>query len=428
MSNLNFFYEKVLLMYVSFSSKKGDLDWDLKEFISLATSAGMQVIGLLISNRVIFNAKYCIGIGKALELKQMVENNSASIVLFNHVLSPRQERNLMCLLQCKVIDRNQLILNIFAQRARTHEGRLQVRLAQLRYLNSRLTHEWSHLERQKGGIGLRSGPGEMQLENDRRVLHKHITQSVSLLKKVENQREQSRKNRFKIGVPIVSVIGYTNAGKSTLFNVLTASRVYTAEKLFATLDPTFRRMTYKGRSQVILVDTVGFIQNLPDALISSFQTTLKEIMQSTLLLHVVDASSKNFEKNIDTVHNILNDIKVRNIPIILVMNKIDRCKKLVPRIDRDDDRRPVRIWVSSKSRLGISLVVQVLDELLLQDIVNYELRFPINNDLYNRLYQLQAVKKYWFENDCTIRVKIHLSSIIWNRLLKKNKSLIDYVV
>lgn len=428
MLNSKFFYERVILVYVSYFKKKEDLDWDFQEFSSLVISAGMRVVDVLVNNHVIFNARYCIGIGKILNIKQMVKDNSASVVLFSNVLSSRQERNLIDFLQCKVIDRNQLILNIFAQRARTYEGKLQVKLAQLRYLNSRLTHEWSHLERQQGGIGLRSGPGEMQLESDRRVLRRNINKSVLYLKKIENQREQSRKNRFKMSMPIVSLVGYTNAGKSTLFNVLTDSNVYTTEKLFATLDPSFRCIVYKGSSKIILVDTVGFIQDLPNDLISSFKATLKEIMESTLLLHVVDVSNKKFEKNIDVVHDILNNLKIKNIPIILVMNKIDKLKKIEPHIDRDYDGRPMRVWISTQNHSGLSLLMQILNELLSIDVVNYELRFPINNDLCQKLYQLQVVQQYWVEDNFHIRMKIHLSLIDWNRLLKKNKSLMNYVV
>lgn len=419
---------RVILVYISSFQKRDELNWNVQELSSLAVSAEMKVIDVIISNCTVFNAKYCIGIGKILEIKQIVQDKFASVVLFNNTLLPRQESNLTCLLQCKVMDRYQLILNIFAQRARTYEGKLQVQLAHLRYLNSRLIHEWSHLERQKGGIGLRSGPGEMQLENDRRMLRQRIARSISYLKKIENQREQSRKNRFRIGMPIVSLVGYTNAGKSTLFNILTASRVYTAEKLFSTLDPSFRRITYQGVSNAILVDTVGFIQNLPDDLISSFKVTLKEIMASTLLLHVVDASNKKFERNIDTVHDLLNDLNIRNIPLVLVMNKVDKLKKLRPCIDRDYEGRPIRVWISSKNCLGMSLLAQVLNELLLVDVVHYELRLPISNDLCQTLYRLQAVQKYWIEDSCNIRLKINLPAIAWNRLLKRNKSLINYVV
>lgn len=420
--------KRVILVYVSAFQKNDELDSNVQEFLSLATSADMQVVDVVIFNCVVFNAKYCIGIGKVLELKQIVQDNLVSTVLFNHALFSRQEKNLTRLLQCKIIDRNQLILNIFAQRARTYEGKLQVKLAQLRYLHSRLTHEWNHLERQQGGIGLRSGPGETQLESDRRVLRQHITQSISLLNKIENQREQSRKNRLKIGIPIVSLVGYTNAGKSTLFKVLTASNVYIAEKLFATLDPSFRRITYKGVSNIILVDTVGFIQNLPKDLISSFKVTLKEITESMLLLHVVDASNKKFEYNIDAVHNILDNINIKNIPMVLVMNKVDRLERVEPCIDRDCNGRPVRVWISAQNCLGISLLLQVLHELLSEKIVSYELRLPINHDVCQKLYQLQVVQQYWLEGHHHIRMKIHLSLIAWNRLLKKNKSLINYVV
>lgn len=426
--NIDTFFEQVILVYIASFQKKDELDWNVEEFSFLTTSAGMKIVSVFVSNRTIFNAKYCIGIGKMLEIKQMVKDSSASVVLFNHTLSFRQERNLICALQCKVIDRNQLILNIFAQRARTYEGKLQVKLARLRYLHSRLTHEWNHLERQRGGIGLRGGPGEMQLENDRRILRKNIAHSVFRLKKIENQREQSRKNRFKLGMPIVSLVGYTNSGKSTLFNILTASDVYTAEKLFVTLDPTFRRITYKGTSKIILVDTVGFIQNLPNDLISSFRTTLKEAMESVLLLHVIDTSSKKIEKNINTVHDILNSIKIKDIPIVLVMNKIDKLEKIVPRIDRDYEGNPIRIWISAQNNLGISLLMQVLDELLFTDIVNYELRFPISSDLYPKLYRLQIVQQYWVEDNCSIRMKVRLPLIIWNRLLKKNKLLMNYII
>lgn len=428
MFDLDYSYEKVILVYVACSRKTDDLDWDLKEFVSLAISVGIRIFNIFTISHINFNAKYCIGTGKVLELEKIVRDNFVSVVLFNNILSSRQERNLVSFFKCKVIDRNQLILNIFAQRARTYAGKLQVKLAQLRYLNSRLTHEWSHLERQKGGIGLRGGPGEMQLENDRRILRKQIVQILSCLKKIENQREQSRRNRFKIGAPIVSLVGYTNTGKSTLFNIMTASNVYTAEKLFSTLDPTFRRIIYKGRSEAILVDTVGFIQNLPDDLISSFKTTLKEIMESNLLLHVVDVSNRKFKKNISTVNDILNDMKVKSIPMVLIMNKIDKSEKISPRIDRDHNGYPFRVWISAKNHLGISLLMQVLNELLFTNMVNYELRLPINHDLCQKLYQLQVVKQYWVEDKDNVRVKIHLSSIVWSRLLKKNKSLIDYIM
>lgn len=426
--DLNVFGKQAILVHTIFSKKKEEKNFNLEEFLSLSSTAGIQIQGILTSHCKTYNSKYFIGTGKVLELEQIVKNNPVSIILFNCILSPHQERDLMHLLQCKIIDRNQLILNIFAQRARTYEGKLQVKLAQLRHLNSRLVHEWSHLERQKGGIGLRGGSGEMQLESDRRLLRKEITQILLRLKKIENQREQNRRHRLRIGAPTVSLVGYTNAGKSTLFNTMTASNVYTAEKLFATLDPTCRRIVYKGGSNIILSDTVGFIQNLPQGLLSSFKATLQETIQATLLLHVVDVSNERFEQNINTVHYILNSMNIHNTPILLVMNKIDQLKKTLPHIDRDHDNRPIRVWISAQDNLGISLLIQALNELLLNNMISYELRMPINNDLCQKLYRLQVVKKYWVEDNNYVRLKIYLSSIDWCRLLKNNKLLIDYII
>ncbi|URJ24003.1 ribosome rescue GTPase HflX [Blochmannia endosymbiont of Camponotus sp.] len=417
-----------ILVHTSFAKKKQNENFNLQEFLSLASTAGMEILDILTSNCKTCNAKYFIGIGKTLELERMIRNNSVSIVLFNCILSPHQERNLMCLLKCKIIDRNQLILNIFAQRARTYEGKLQVKLAQLRHLNSRLVHEWSHLERQKGGIGLRGGSGEMQLESDRRLLRKEMTQILLRLKKIENQREQGRRHRIRIGVPTVSLVGYTNAGKSTLFNTMTASHAYTSSKLFATLDPTSRRIVYKGAHDIILTDTVGFIQNLPRGLISSFKATLQETVQATLLLHVVDVADEKFEQNINTVHCILSNLSVHNVPRILVMNKIDQLKEIAPRIDRDNHGCPIRVWISAQNNVGLSLLVQAINELLSNYMISYELRMPISNGLCEKLYKLQVVKQYWVEDDNYIRLKIYLSSVSWGRLLKNNKLLINYIV
>ncbi|WP_159715528.1 ribosome rescue GTPase HflX [Blochmannia endosymbiont of Camponotus nipponensis] len=428
MVDLSDFNVQAILVHTFSYKKKEDENFNLQEFLSLASTAGMKILDVITNNYKTCNAKYFIGIGKVLELEQIIKNNFVSVVLFNCILSPHQERNLTSLLQCSIIDRNQLILNIFARRARTYEGKLQVKLAQLRHLNSRLVHEWSHLERQKGGIGLRGGSGEMQLESDRRLLRKEILQVLLRLKKIENQREQSRRHRFRIGIPTVSLVGYTNAGKSTLFNAMTASHVYVEEKLFSTLDPTCRRIMYKGAHNIILVDTVGFIQNLPRGLISSFKATLQETIQSTLLLHVVDVANERFEKNINTVHYVLNSMNIRNIPMLLVMNKIDQLKKMVPRIDRDNDGYPVRVWISAQNDLGIFLLTQVINELLSNDMISYELRMPINSDLCQQLYRSQIVKEYWVEDHNYIRLKIYVSSVDWNRLLKNNKLLTDYIV
>ncbi|CAD83603.1 HflX protein,putative GTPase [Candidatus Blochmanniella floridana] len=369
---LNNINEHAILVYVLFS-KSEDVDWNIKECLDLAASNFIRVSNTLISSCKVINSKYFIGTGKVLALKSMLEHDpDVSVVLFNCTLSPNQERNLVRFLRCKIIDRNQLILNIFAKHARTYEGKLQVKLAQLRYFNSRLTHEWSHLERQRGGIGVRGGPGEMQLEKDRRLLSKKIFRVLSDLKKIENQRKQNRCRRIRVGMSTISLVGYTNAGKSTLFNVMTSSCVDVAEKLFVTLDPTFRRIIHGKKSNIILIDTVGFIQNLPKDLITAFKSTLQETMQSKLLIHVVDASSKKVKQNIDIVNVILNEVNIYNVPKLVVMNKIDQMSKVQPHIDRDIDGFPIKVWISARNRVGIELLNQAIHELLSGDMIGYE--------------------------------------------------------
>lgn len=428
MDNLNFKYEKVVLVYVTLLPLK-DMNENLQEFLSLARSLNIKHFDTVFSVLKSIHSKYFIGIGKLLELDLIIKNNSISVILFNCILSASQERNLNHFLKCKIIDRNQLILNIFAQRARTYEGKLQVKLAQLRYLNSRLTHEWNHLERQEGGIRTRGGPGEKQLESDRRLLSKSALQILSDLKKIKNQRAQNRFRRAKVGISSVSLVGYTNAGKSTVFNMLTSSHVNTSNKLFETLDPTFRRIVNFSRSQIMLIDTVGFIQNLPQTLIQSFKSTLEETVQSTLLLHVIDYSNKKFEQHVHTVNNILNSINIYNIPVLMVMNKIDCCSYVIdPHIDRNCNNIPIRVWISAKKNLGIDLIKKAIDELLPKQMIRYEIKIPIDSDLYQKLYQIRAIEECHIENNNTIKLKIYLSDISWNRLLKTHKSLFDYII
>lgn len=428
MDSLGSIYKKAILVYIILPRSE-DSEEDIREFTSLAYSSNIKIISTIFSRSRTIHPKYFISTGKLFELNSIIKQNSELVVLFSCVLSSSQERNLIYFLKCKIIDRNQLILNIFAQRARTHEGKLQVDLAYLRYLNSRLVHEWSHLERQTGGIGVRGGPGETQLESDRRLLSKKILHTIMNLKKIKNKRVQNRNRRIKIGIPSISLVGYTNAGKSTLFNVLTLSDVHTSDKMFVTLDPTFRYIANANKSQIMLIDTVGFIKNLPNDLINSFKATLEETRQSRLLLHVVDTSNKKFEQNIDTVNHILNNINIHNVPTLMIMNKIDQTNKIDPHIDRDCNGLPIRVWVAAKRNLGIDLLKVAIHELLPKTMVRYELRIPIDSSsLCQSLYQLQAIEEYYIENKNTVKLKICLSSISWDRLLKRHELLSNYVI
>ena len=290
------------------------------------------------------------------------------LLFFNHALSPSQERNLEKVFQCRVIDRTGLILDIFAQRARTHEGKLQVELAQLKHISTRLIRGWTHLERQKGGIGLR-GPGETQLETDRRLLRGRIKAILKRLEKVAKQREQGRRSRKRAEIPTVSLVGYTNAGKSTLFNTITQSDVYAADQLFATLDPTLRKLDLQDVGPAILADTVGFIRHLPHDLVAAFKATLQETKEADLLLHIVDYADENYRENTDQVNTVLEEIEADHIPQLIVCNKIDRMEGMTPRIDRDQSGKPIRVWISAQQGLGIDLLADALIERLSKAIV-----------------------------------------------------------
>lgn len=417
--------EKALLVHVFFP-QESDIE-DLREFESLVSSAQIEILNTLTTNRKNPHAKFFVGLGKAEEIADAVKQYAASVVLFNHTLTPAQERNLEKLCECRVIDRTGLILDIFAQRARTHEGKLQVELAQLRHLSTRLVRGWTHLERQKGGIGLR-GPGETQLETDRRLLKNRIQLILSRLTKVEKQREQGRQSRAKADVPTVSLVGYTNAGKSTLFNTLTNANVYAADQLFATLDPTLRRINVNDVGEVVLADTVGFIRHLPHELVAAFKATLQETREAELLLHIIDASDANITDNIDAVNDVLIEIEADEIPSLMVMNKIDLLDDFQPRIDRDDEGKPIRVWLSAQQALGIDLLFTALQELLARQIKICQLSLPIQmGRLRSHFYRLNAVESETINDDGSFNIQIRIPLIEWNKLCKQEHDLIYFI-
>ncbi|ASF47173.1 ribosome rescue GTPase HflX [Methylovulum psychrotolerans] len=350
--------ERAVLVHLTFHTGQEDLA-ELKE---LAKSAGTDPVYVVTGSRKRPDAKYFMGTGKLDELKLAVQDYAADVVLVNHPLSPSQERNLEGYLGVRVVDRNGLILDIFAQRAQSFEGKLQVELAQLKHLSTRLVRGWTHLERQKGGIGLR-GPGETQLETDRRLLAGRIKQIQQRLDKVDKQRHQGRSQRKKAEIPTVSLVGYTNAGKSTLFNQLTGAGIYAADQLFATLDPTLRSVQLANNSEIVLADTVGFIRHLPHELVAAFKSTLQEASEAELLLHVIDAHSDDRDTIIAQVNLVLTEIQADTVKQIEVFNKIDLLDGILPHIDRDDAGNPVRVWLSAETGAGMELLVQVLVEL-----------------------------------------------------------------
>ncbi|CFV28982.1 ribosome rescue GTPase HflX [Yersinia pseudotuberculosis] len=417
--------EQAVLVHIYFSQNK-DTE-DLREFEALVSSAGVEALQIVTGSRKAPHPKYFVGEGKAEEIADAVKASGASVVLFDHALSAAQERNLERLCQCRGIDRTGLILDIFAQRARTHEGKLQVELAQLRHIATRLVRGWTHLERQKGGIGLR-GPGETQLETDRRLLRDRISLILSRLERVAKQREQGRRARTRADIPTVSLVGYTNAGKSSLFNKITAADVYAADQLFATLDPTLRRINVADVGDTVLADTVGFIRHLPHDLVAAFKATLQETRQASLLLHIIDAVDPRVAENMAAVDTVLAEIEADEIPTLLVMNKIDLLDDFVPRIDRNEDNLPVRVWLSAQTGAGIPLLFQALTERLSGEIAHFELRLPPQaGRLRSRFYQLQAIEKEWIDEDGNVGMVVRMPIVDWRRLCKQEQELVSYI-
>ncbi|WP_422403906.1 ribosome rescue GTPase HflX [Pseudomonas sp. GZD-209] len=409
--------ERALLVHLE--GQNPEAREDPQEFQELALSAGAEIVTLATVSRHQPTAKFLIGSGKVEELRDLVKTEDVDLVIFNHTLTPSQERNLERVFECRVLDRTGLILDIFAQRARTHEGKLQVELAQLEHMSTRLVRGWTHLERQKGGIGLR-GPGETQLETDRRLLRVRLRQIKGRLEKVRSQREQARRGRKRADIPSVSLVGYTNAGKSTLFNALTQSEVYAADQLFATLDPTLRRLELADLGPIVLADTVGFIRHLPHKLVEAFRATLEESSNSDLLLHVIDAHEPERMEQIEQVLAVLSEIGAEGLPILEVYNKLDLLEDVEPQIQRDADGKPQRVWVSARDGRGLELVGQAVAELLGDDLyvgtLCLEQRFA---RLRAQFFALGAVQSEEHDEEGRSLLSVRLPRVELNRLVSR---------
>lgn len=381
--------ENAILVQINF--KTDDIPHDEQEFKELVRSAGAQIAHLVTGSRQRPDSRHFVGEGKAEEIRDYVRNLQADLVVFDHSLTPAQERNLERLFECRVVDRTGLILDIFAQRARSHDGKLQVELAQLKHMSTRLVRGWTHLERQKGGIGLR-GPGETQLETDRRLLAVRIKQINKKLEKVQNQREQGRQSRKKAEIPTVSLVGYTNAGKSTLFNALTQADVYAADQLFATLDPTLRSISLPNQQEIILVDTVGFIRHLPHNLVTAFRSTLQETAEAELLLHVID--SHNEQRNLyrEQVNNVIEEIGAETVPQIEIMNKIDLTQHSAG-MQEGNGLHATTAWVSAQTGAGLEQLLDYLGNYFAQQIFRGQIKLLASQGrLRAQLYADKAIQ------------------------------------
>ena len=409
--------ERAVLVHLNLNPDSGEAL--LAEFTELARAAGADVLATVTGNRRVPEPHFFIGEGKAEEVQARVKELQADLVLINHSLSPSQERNLEKFLSCRVLDRTGLILDIFAQRARTFEGKLQVELAQHRHLATRLVRGWTHLERQRGGsIGLR-GPGETQLEIDRRLIGKRIQQLVKRLEKVREQREQGRRTRQRHDVPTVSVVGYTNAGKSTLFNALTGAEVFAADQLFATLDPTLRRLELGDGRHAVLADTVGFIRELPHDLVAAFRSTLQETEEAALLVHVIDASDPERDAYIETVNQVLEEIGASGIPQLEVFNKIDLSGQEAS-VEYGPDGYARRLWVSAVSGAGLELLRHEIARLLHSDSVHGWLRLsPAHGRARAALFDLGAVRSEKSDGDGGYLLEVELPRREYHRLCRR---------
>ena len=410
--------ERTILVYIELTTGK-QIPNSLDEFKQLAESSGLDIIDTVQVKLSFTKAQFFIGTGKVDELALIVDDKKIDLVVFSLALSPSQERNLEKVLKCQVLDRTGLILDIFALRASSFEGKLQVELAQLRHLSTRLVRGWTHLERQKGGIGLR-GPGETQLETDKRLISIRIKNINKRLHKVHKQHDLGRKARIKNELPMISLAGYTNAGKSTLFNRLTKSEVYADDKLFATLDSTIRRVILPAAGEAVIADTVGFIQDLPHELVEAFKSTLEETRQANVLLHVVDASDINNRDKIDQVQDIIEQIEAQDIPSIIVMNKIDEISGFSPRLDKDDQGNIYRVWLSANTGEGINLLYKALSQSLSGTMTFARIKLDVQSAyIRSEIHKVGFIQKEIMNEFGQWLLEINVTSHYLERLLDK---------
>ena len=398
------------------NSPRGSIEGDNEEFISLTLSTGSSISGITYVNSKVFNRNTLIGKGKIESIKEDLERIEADLIIFNRGLSASQERNLEKILKIPVIDRSRLILNIFAKRAKTNSGKLQVELAQLKHLSTRLVRGWTHLERQKGGIGLR-GPGEKQLETDRRLLNKRIKSIESKLRKLRTQRLTNRKSRNKL-MKNIALVGYTNAGKSTLFNTLSDSNTLVADKMFATLEPVFRPINISKKRKVVISDTVGFIRELPKELIEAFLSTLEEVSSADLILHVLDSSDRSMLQHKQSVEKILKQIGADQIPIIYAYNKADLLKTDLNTINTFD-----HIQISAKNGSGINSLLELISSKINPQPIETTMRIGVNESkIRSDIYNISNVLEESLIDENTLELKIQIEEK--NLLkLKKNKKI-----
>ncbi len=405
---------------------RGEQPDRIEEFRELVTTAGAEIFAVVTSTKQTIDPKYYVGTGKAEEIKHAVEVHEADVVIVDAALSPVQERNLEAFVKARVLDRRTLILDIFAQRARSYEGKLQVELAQLKHMSTRLVRGWTHLERQKGGIGMR-GPGETQLETDRRLLNARVKSLKAKLDKVMRQREQGRKQRKKSGTRMLALVGYTNAGKSTLFNLLTDAGVYAKDQLFATLDPTVRQFTAIPGCNAVISDTVGFVRDLPHELVAAFRATLQEAIDADLLLHVIDDSNPEHRDHMKEVYKVFDELNIEGVPTIEIFNKIDQSGH-PPEAQASQSDSPDKVWISAHQKLGIDLLIKTIEERLHRTHLSLKFVLPMDQArLRAQFYQLDAIREEQIDDSGQWQLEVELPLEKWRQLAKSNDNAGNFV-